>query len=443
MQLSSLLGHTQEILTSILGFEKPADALLDTFFRSRRYLGSHDRRFIAETAYGVLRHRRRVEVILNRSLRPGESDLFDDDRLLLMIATFVLMTPGMAPVTAADISVRIRSTRLKSQLEAIFPRLKENATAGLAPEEPVGIRESVPEWMVERLSKELPAEEVERMLRSMNEPAPITLRVNTLKTDVEHCRAMLASEGVETERTALSPVGLVIRKRVNVFALKSFQEGYFEVQDEGSQILPLLIDPKPTWKVLDACAGAGGKTLEFAAIMKNRGEIVAADINAFRLEELKKRSRRAGASNIRIREVDALGDLDGAHRGPFDVVFVDAPCSGIGTVRRNPGMKWSVTPSTVEEIAHKQSAILASVAPFVKPGGRLVYATCTVFRQENEDVVESFLAAHPEFRPVDPAQILAKVPIPDAVAGQAVKLMTHRHGTDGFFCATLERTKPN
>ncbi len=443
MQLSSLLGHTQEILTSILGFEKPADALLDSFFRSRRYLGSHDRRFIAETAYGVLRHRRRVGAILDRSLRPGESELFDDDRLLLTIATYVLMTPGMTPLTAADLSVRIRSTRLKSQIETIFPRLAANTTANLSAEESIGIRESVPDWMVDRLSREYPADDVERMLHSMNEPAPITLRVNTLKTDVEECRKVLRSEGVETERTALSPVGLVIRKRVNAFALKSFQEGYFEVQDEGSQILPLLIDPKPTWKVLDACAGAGGKTLEFAAIMKNRGEIVAADVNAFRLEELKKRSRRAGASNIRIREVDALGDLDGAHRGPFDVVFVDAPCSGIGTVRRNPGMKWSVTPSTVDEISRKQSDILASVAPFVKPGGRLVYATCTVFRQENEDVVEAFLAAHPDFQPLDPAPALAKVPIPDAISGNAVKLVTHRHGTDGFFCAILERKKPN
>ena len=182
-----------------------------------------------------------------------------------------------------------------------------------------------------------------------------------------------------------------------MFSLPAFRAGWFEVQDEGSQLLPFLIDPKPNAKVLDVCAGAGGKTLEFAALMKNRGEIYAADINSFRLEELRKRTKRAGVQNVRIQEIQAIEDLAEQYSNFFDIVFVDAPCSGLGTIRRNPGMKWMVTEQTVIEVSEKQRSILHSSALLVKPGGRLVYATCTLLRQENENVVENLLVQHPEF----------------------------------------------
>jgi 16S rRNA (cytosine967-C5)-methyltransferase len=191
--------------------------------------------------------------------------------------------------------------------------------------------------------------------------------------------------------------------------------------------------------VLDVCAGAGGKTLEFAAIMKNRGEIHATDINAFRLEELKKRSRRAGASNVRVREIEDVHDLEDQFKDSFDVVFVDAPCSGLGTIRRNPGMKWMVTEETVNEVSAKQRAILDACAALVKPGGRLVYVTCTLLRQENEDVVESFLSAHQDCLPFSLESSAARLGLDHAMSGPWLKLFPHVHGTDGFFCAVLQK----
>jgi len=443
MQLSSLLGHTQEILSTILRFEKPADSLLDSFFRSRKYLGSHDRRFIAETSYGVVRHLRRLQAVLDRSLRSGEDTLLDDDRILLTIVAYTRMARTSDTPAVADVTPRIKSDRLKGQIEAILPRLLKNVVEpSLLEGEPLGVRYSFPEWIVDGLAREHTAEEVEEILRSLNEPAPLTIRANTLKTDVDTCRRLLKAEGVETARTTISPLGLFIRKRINMFSLKAFRDGLFEVQDEGSQIIPLLIDPKPTVKVLDACAGAGGKTLEFSALMKNRGEIVASDVSGFRLDELKKRARRAGASNVRIKAVDSLDDLAESYSASFDIVFVDAPCTGLGTIRRNPGIKWSVTPTAVEEVSTKQKSILMSSAVLVKPGGMLVYATCTLLKQENEDVVDSFLRAQDGFRLVDPGSMMRRLPITGAIDGQFIKLFPHRHGTDGFFCAILVKSRP-
>ncbi|MGD0038262.1 MAG: RsmB/NOP family class I SAM-dependent RNA methyltransferase, partial [Bacteroidota bacterium] len=281
--------------------------------------------------------------------------------------------------------------------------------------------------------------EVEKICASLNGQAPITLRVNTLKTTVEQCQAELSKQGVETTKTLLSPFGLNLAKRINVFSLPIFRDGWFEVQDEGSQVLPLLIDPKPNAKLLDVCAGAGGKTLEFAALMKNRGEIFATDINSYRLEELRKRTKRAGAQNVRIQEIQAIEDLIEQYSDFFDIVFVDAPCSGLGTVRRNPGMKWMVTEQTVNEVSDKQKSILSSSAPLVKPGGRIVYATCTLLRQENEDVIEEFMVRNPEFNLVEANGLLEKWHNELFTAETFFKLLPHIHGTDGFFCAVLEK----
>ena len=270
----------------------------------------------------------------------------------------------------------------------------------------IGIEHSFPDWMVQKLIEQYGESEVEKICASLNEQAPLTLRVNTLKTTVEQCQAELSKQGIETTKTLLSPFGLNLSKRINVFSLSMFRDGWFEVQDEGSQLLPFLIDPKPNAKLLDVCAGAGGKTLEFAALMKNRGEIFATDINSFRLEELRKRMKRAGAQNIRVQEIQAIEDLAEQYSNFFDIVFVDAPCSGLGTIRRNPGMKWMVTEQTVNEVSDKQRSILHSSAPLVKPGGRIVYATCTLLRQENEDVVEEFIVRHPEFKLVEANELL-------------------------------------
>ena len=202
-------------------------------------------------------------------------------------------------------------------------------------------------------------------------------------------------------------------------------------------MLPMLVDPKPTDKVLDACAGAGGKTLQFAALMKNRGEIFAADVHAHRLEELRIRAKRAGAQNIRVKHVTTLSDLHGTHTGFFDVVFVDAPCSGVGTIRRNPGMKWSVSEQMVTELSEKQQSILDQCEPLVKPKGRIVYATCSLFREENESVAEQFLQRHPGFSvaALNPKSVPLREESPQAFE----YLLPFDTNTDGFFVASMKR----
>jgi 16S rRNA (cytosine967-C5)-methyltransferase len=441
MHISSLLGHTQELLSIIFKSNRPADSLIDTYFRARKYLGSHDRRFIAETTYGTLRHLRKCEHHLTTALAGVSDDLLNDDRIVLLIVAYLSFEAKILEITPEILLTRLTGTQTKESVALLLTNLVKPATISAESFiQRIGIEYSFPDWMVERLVEQYGESEAEKICSSLNEQAPLTLRVNTLKASVEQCQEELRKQGVETTRTSLSPVGLNITKRINVFSLPVFRDGWFEVQDEGSQLLPILLDPKPNAKVLDVCAGAGGKTLELAAIMKNRGEIFATDINGFRLEELRKRTKRAGVQNVRVQEIEAIEDLVDRYKAFFDIVFVDAPCSGLGTIRRNPGMKWMVTEQTVSEVSEKQKAILHSSVPLVKPEGRLVYATCTLLRQENEDVIEEFLVLHPEFSIV---KLNADLPLVQSVGGTSTdsffKLFPHIQGTDGFFCVILKK----
>ncbi len=368
-------------------------------------------------------------------------DVKKEDGLLLILVAY-LVTIGGQKLTVADLTPKLTSPNLKEQAIKLLARLGEEPSfAHYGSIERLGIQYSYPDWMVKKLVDQYGDDEAELLLKNLNEPAPLTLRVNLLKTTIEQLEKELNDQAIQTTRTKISPFGLQITKRLNVFSLKAFQDGHFEVQDEGSQILPLLVDPKPTAKVLDACAGAGGKSLGFAALMKNRGEIFASDTNGYRLKELKKRSRRAGAFNIRPVEVKDLGELATKYQGYFDVVFVDAPCSGLGTIRRNPGMKWTVTEETVREVSEKQAAILEQCASLVKPHGRLIYATCTVLKEENEDIVSRFIAKNPKFNLKIPERMMAQIGLDNAKAGDFIKLKPHIHGTDGFFCAMMESSE--
>ena len=440
MKLSSLLGHTRELLQLVRTSEKPADNVIDAFFRSRKYLGSHDRRFIAETTYGTLRHMRRCEVLLLLALGNSTDRMIAEDGFLLLVATYLLSIDRRQQLKPDDVGEVLKSTKLKPGVGSILQALSAvTEPETVDPIEKIGIRYSYPDWMVRRLVTQYGDQKAQQLCESLNGQAPLTLRVNTLKTTAEECQDILRKEGVETQRTKLSPFGLLISKRINVFQLQAFRDGLFEVQDEGSQLLPYLIDPKPTARVLDACAGAGGKTLELSALMKNRGEIVAADVHGGRLEELRKRARRAGASNVRIQQVEDIADLEERFRGYFDVVLIDAPCSGLGTLRRNPGIKWVVTEETVHEVSQKQLHIIESSVSLVKSGGILAYATCTLFREENEDVIENFLRTHPhcslESPPLNPSIFDAS----RFTDGKYVKFFPHRDGTDGFFIAVMKK----
>ena len=440
MQVPSLIGHTQELLGIILPSKKPADALIDIFFRSHKYLGSHDRKFIAEASYGTLRYLRTCELMAQSALAGVDEKVFEGDRILFLIVAYFFLMRNKVNVTPEQISSKLKNKKLIERVAHIFDALsKPLSLSKESAVERIGVHYSFPDWIVQRLVEEYGENDAEKICSSLNEQAPLTLRVNTLKTTVEQCQAELSKHGIETTKTLVSPFGLNLSKRINVFSLLLFQDGWFEVQDEGSQLLPYLTDPKPNSKILDVCAGAGGKTLEFAALMKNRGEIFATDINRYRLKELRKRMKRAGAQNIRIQEDQTIEDLHEHYSHFFDLVFVDAPCSGLGTIRRNPGMKWMVTKQSVQDVSEKQRSILESAAQLVKPRGQLLYATCTLLKQENEDVVEEFMSRHPEFTFVGIGPLIQKWRTREVTTGSYFKLLPHKHGTDGFFCAVLNK----
>jgi 16S rRNA (cytosine967-C5)-methyltransferase len=273
----------------------------------------------------------------------------------------------------------------------------------------------------------------------MNERAPLTIRTNTLKITREELSARLTQDKIRHAYAPLSPFGIHLETRENVFGLKAFQEGLFEIQDEGSQLLGMLADAPPKI-VVDGCAGAGGKTLQLAAQMKNRGELYALDIDARRLEDLKTRSRRAQAHNVRIFALEAADDTLApvAHlKNKADRVLVDAPCTGSGTFRRKPDARLRLDAKGLAEHAERQKMILNRFAQLVKPGGRLIYGTCSIFKDENEAVLNGFIKDHPEFSSESAARVFEPSVAEKVLTKGNLRLFPHLHGTDGFFGAVL------
>ncbi|MFA6456032.1 MAG: methyltransferase domain-containing protein [Bacteroidota bacterium] len=425
MKLASLIGHVLELYSEVIVSLKPADRHIDYFFRARKYLGSKDRRFIAETVYGMLRHKKRIEWIL------AEAQKGSDHRY--RCAAYLLFEKKVTPEDlSTEIDLPTDDITAIARQAAVEPAL----SSGI---ETTATTYSLQEWMVKEWTLQFGVETVGPLCATLNAQAPMTIRVNTIKTSREECQRILQGEGLETDLAEYSPMGLHLKRRTNLFQLKAFKDGLFEVQDEGSQLLALLVDPKPGAKVIDACAGAGGKALAMAAIMKNRGEIFALDTHSFRLEELRKRIRRSGVDSIRAKVIQ-VGEVIESLSGTADVVLVDAPCTGTGTIRRNPGMKWTVTEEMVEELHAKQSAILSLNARYVKPGGRLVYATCSLMKHENDDVVERFLTDHSEFEIVPPGSVLERYHLAHLAPNKYFQLLPQRNNTDGFFAAVMKRT---
>lgn len=413
-----------------------ADRALESTLRKRTQLYSNERRAVAERVYALLRRLRTVDFLAARG-RAGFATLTASrqDLLRLAISRVFHGEPAAAVcrsmgLDAADAEAVARLPEAARVLEAL-PRAERFAVAA-----------SLPDALAARFLSEF-GDDAEAAAEAMNERAPLVVRTNTLKISRDALQARLAEEGVAAAPTARSPLGLVLDGRANAFALPSFREGCFEVQDEGSQLLGMLVDPPPT-RVVDACAGAGGKSLQLSAEMKNRGELFALDVEEGRLEELKRRARRAGVHNVRAKAIAAddealaqLGDL----RGRADRVLVDAPCTGSGTLRRKPDARYRFTEALLAEHAGRQRELLARFAQLVKPGGQLVYGTCSVLREENEAVVEDFLAHHPDFSLKPAAERLGPVAGTDTTSGGYLRLYPHRHGTDGFFGALLVRRK--
>jgi 16S rRNA (cytosine967-C5)-methyltransferase len=413
-----------------------ADRALDFTLRRKSNLYSNERRAVAERVYGLLRRQRTVDFLLEKA-RSGFERLDTSHQDVLRLAVSRVLH-GEAPEDVA------RTSALPQQDAATLQSLPRAAAAleALPPAKRFPIAASLPDFLAERFQSVFGAD-AERAAEAMNERAPLTARLNGFKGTREALLARLAEEGVQASPTPLSPLGVVLDTHLNAFSLESFRDGWFELQDEGSQLLGLLVDAPPT-KVVDACAGAGGKTLQLAVQMKNRGDLYALDIEERRIDELRKRARRAGVHNVRAQVIPPGPEADEALaslKGKADRVMVDAPCSGTGTYRRKPDARYRITPEQLEEHVARQKTLLARFAALVKPGGRLIYGTCSVLREENEAVVEDFLAKHPDFsvRPV--AEELGPEVGAKVGTGPFLRLAPHLHGTDGFFGAILVRAK--
>jgi len=396
-------------------FEHPADAVLRRFFREHPRLGRRDRGFVAETVFAVLRHSRHLELLCGRSLH----------RMVLAAACLHGGTAAAALAAAARPDER--------EWLAALPA----ATGG--EDLPLGVRAELPDWLLERLLATRDAAEVLRLGQAMQQPAPLDLRVNTLRSDREPVIERLRAEGFECTPTPYSPLGIRVTGKPALEQHPLFLDGTLEVQDEGSQLVSLLVGARRREMVVDFCAGAGGKTLALGALMRSAGRLYAFDVAERRLARLRTRLVRSGLSNVHPELIGHESDVRVRRlAGKIDRVLVDAPCTGIGTLRRNPDLKWRQSPQTLQALAVQQASILAAAAALLKPGGRLVYATCSLLPDENEEIVAAFLGAHPAFRALDCGELLARLSIPLST-GTNLALSPHLHGTDGFFAAVLER----
>ncbi len=414
-----------------------ADRALDFTLRHKRHLYSNERRAVAERVYALLRRQITVDHLLARAMPALASFSTSRQDLLRLSASRVLLGEPLERVAKSALLTPADAEALR--------RLPEAAAAldKLPAEERFPIAASLPPFLAAKLREEFGAN-AEAEAEAMNERAPLTARVNTLKTTREALQQKLEAAGVTCHPTPLSPLGLTLETRINAFSLEAFKDGDFELQDEGSQLLGMLVDPPPT-KVVDACAGAGGKTLQLAAAMKNRGELFALDIDERRMEDLRKRARRAGVHNVRVRAIPAEGEPARAAladlEGKMDRVLVDAPCSGSGTFRRKPDGRYRLTPDELTKYTARQKELLQRFSLLVKPGGRIIYGTCSVLREENEAVVEHFLATHPEFSVRAAAEELGVTVGVKVSRDGFLRLSPRLHGTDGFFGAILVRAK--
>lgn len=413
----ALFAHAEQALSQVLRFEHPADAVVSRYFHDHRQLGHADRGFVAETLFAVLRRKRSLETRCGTASSP---------RHLLLLA--LVMLRGW--------NQRELQPILKASEDAWL-----SAARGMAADNfPPAVRSDLPDWLYGALERQFGADEVAIIACGLNQPAPLDLRVNSLKTDREPLLARLAADGIRAEAGSFSPLAIRLLDKPALARHPLFLDGSFEVQDEGSQLLGLLVAPKRGELVVDFCAGAGGKTLLLGALMKNTGRLYALDVSDKRLAKLKPRLARSGLSNVHPLRIEHERDAKIKRlSGKADRVLVDAPCSGLGTLRRNPDLKWRQDPQAIAELTAKQAAILNAAASLVRPGGRLVYATCSLLDQENDGIVDHFLATHADFTTLGADALLAKQGID--LPGARLRLLPHRHGSDGFFAAVLERSQ--
>ncbi len=411
------IDHAETLLVELLEFAHPADATVSRYFRRHAALGSTARGLVADAVYAVLRRRSVYGAIAGRG--PGRLS-----RRLVLLACVDLHI---------DVARALRDAHERAWLEGAA----RTDLGGL----PALVRSNLPAWLWQRLSGRLGIGPALALTGALDEPAPLDLRVNRLKADRDAVLARLQAEqpSWQPRATPLSPDGIRIDGKPPIQAHALFIDGTLEVQDEGSQLLAQIVGARRGEMVVDFCAGAGGKTLALGAIMRSTGRLYAFDVSAKRLERFGPRLRRSGLSNVH--PVVIAGEHDVRVRrlaGKIDRVLVDAPCSGTGTLRRNPDLKWRQHEAALAELAVKQGSILAAASKLVKPGGRLVYATCSLLDEENGAIADAFGDAHPAFARVPVDQELARLKI-GLDTGQDLVLSPLEHHTDGFYAAVFER----
>ena len=416
----ALLNAATSAVEAALRFDQPADVLLGQFFRTHRS-GGRDRGVIAEAVFAVLRRLRSLGALA--AAVPGGPP---QARALTLLA--LAKGLGLSQRRLAG-ALRRGEAEWLAKVLAARPDIDDPA-----------VRLDMPDWIFERLRRQADNDEIAALCNGLNTTAPLDLRVNVMKGARDAVLRTLQGEGLPATACPLAPHGIRLQGRPAVNRHPLYESGAIEVQDEGSQLLGLLLAPRRGELVVDFCAGAGGKTLLFGAMMRSTGRLHAFDVSAARLDKLGPRAARAGLSNVHPMVIDGSNDVRVKRlTGKADRVFVDAPCSGLGTLRRNPDLKWRQSPQSVAELTAKQAVILAAAARLVKPGGRLVYATCSILEEENAGVVDAFLAAHPGFVRLSAPELLAGHDIVVA-GGPDLRLTPHRDGTDGFYAAVLERS---
>jgi 16S rRNA (cytosine967-C5)-methyltransferase len=414
---SAHLNKTISAIRTVLPMEYPADSILRRFFREHPMLGANDRSFIAETVFGILRHKFFLESLVTTAT----------PRMLLL--TYLVKFQG------------INLRELKSVISENETKLLAEIKAATLASQPLTVQAEFPSWLFEKLQDFMPEMNILNLGRALQQPAPLDLRVNTVLDKRDSVLATLSQDGISAQAMHYSPIGIRLTGKPAVNRHPLFLSGKIEVQDEGSQLLGYLLAPKRGEMIVDFCAGAGGKTLLLGALMHSKGRIYAFDTSEKRLNNLKPRLKRSGLSNLHPQLISNENDLKVKRlTGKIDRVLVDAPCSGLGTLRRNPDLKWRQSPQGIEELKKKQTAILTAAAQLLKPGGRLVYATCSMLPEENQEIVEKFLLMHPRFSLENSAEILSKQKIP-LDTGKFLQLSPDQHGTDGFFAASLSLDK--
>lgn len=397
----NLVFTTIDSLMAIFNEGEYADKVVARALKKDKRWGSHDRKFVAETIYEIVRWKRLYTEIAE------VKEPFDRDKIWRIFAVWAVLRGYTLPDWKYFEDTPVR--RIKGKFDELTKTRK--------------FRESIPDWMDELGVKELGEETWTKEIAAQNEQAKVILRVNKLKTTKEKLRAILMDLNIETEFHKDYPDALILTERANVFLTDAFKDGLFEVQDASSQLVAYFLDVQPGMRVVDTCAGAGGKTLHLASLMENKGQLIAMDLYESKLKQLKIRAKRNGAFNIEPRVIESTKTIKKLHE-KADRVLIDAPCSGLGVLKRNPDSKWKLQPEFIDNIRKIQAEVLENYSKIVKPGGKLVYATCSVLPSENQEQIKHFLSTEigKEFTFVKDQKVLAS-----------------ESGFDGFYMALLER----